>query len=222
MNKRVIVSLICVLSLLLVGSAMADNPVAKGKWMIAGSSNAGFAVAGGDLNKPEGSDTPSYFNFSPCLAYAIAPGIFIGAAVEFDYFKQGDQKDSFWGIGPKIAWFPTAKNADEPKGKILPFLSGMFIYGQDKSDSPKNDSEFLPKVSAVNETEYKATEWFAHFAGGGVWMLSNSVGLHGNAYFELQNRKVKTFDFVDVEADGESGNEFGIEIGVTGFFGTAK
>ncbi len=217
MNKRVMVSLICVLSLLLVASAMADNPVAKGKILLDGATNGSFMTKSGDLNKV-GDKSPSYFQLNPALAYFLADGIAVGGTVQFAYSKLGDVKTTDIGAGPIVFWFPTAKNADNPKGKVLPFLAGSFVYMQDKTTYP-NTSAKLVSVAADNET--KNTGWAARFMGGGTWMLNNSLGLHGEAFFELENGKAEvTTAGTTFKGDSNSGTAFGVMIGVLGFFGS--
>lgn len=208
--------LIALLVLAMAASALADNPVAKGMLYMDGAWTGNFAIKGGDLNKGGGDDNQTYIQLNPSLGYFLAPGIAIGATVMFESWTWGDYKDNMFGAGPKVMWFPTAKNADDPKGKILPFLAGSFIFGQMTTEMPSFEED--------GTDELKTTGYAARFSGGGVWMLTNGFGVHGEAYFELQNEKAKYTPAggSELEGDGVSGNEFGIMIGVIGFFGTAK
>ncbi len=207
-------TLIAMLVLLMAASAFAANPVAKGMLYMDGAWTGNFAIRGGDLNKV-GDDNESYLQLNPSLGYFLADGIAIGATVMFESTTQGDYKSSGFGAGPKIMWFPTAKNADEPKGKLLPFLAGSFVFESMKFEQPAVPS---------GTDENKVSGYAARFSGGGVWMLSNAWGVHGEAYFELQNAKFTDTPAVgpEVESDSFSGNEFGIMLGVIAFFGTAK
>ncbi len=215
--KRFIIAL---LVLAMAASAMAENPVAKGMLFMDGAWTGNFAIKGGDLNKGGGDDNQTYLQLNPTLGYFLANGIAIGATVMFESWTWGDYKENGFGAGPKVMWFPTAANADDPKGKILPFLAGSFVFQSFKTETP--EFEFLAKRAASDET--KTSGYAARLSGGGVWMLTNGFGVHGEAYFELQNAKT-TFtpaEGPELEGDGVSGNEFGIMLGVIGFFGTAK
>ncbi len=209
--------MIALLVLAMAASAFAENPVAKGMLFMDGAWTANFAKSGGDLWKDGNDDTPTYLQLNPTLGYFLAPGIAIGATVMFENWKWGDMKTTSFGAGPKIYWFPTGKNAEDPKGKVLPFLAGSFVYVQDKLETPA-----LLEDEGTDETT--TTGYQARLSGGGVWMLTNGFGVHGEAYFELQNAKAKYTPAggTELEGDGVSGNEFGIMIGVLGFFGTAK
>lgn len=211
--------------LLLATSALAENPVAKGMLFMDGAWTGNFAVKGGDLNKGGSDDSQTYLQLNPTLGFFLADGIAIGATLMFESWTWGDFKETGFGAGPKVYWFPTAKNADEPKGKILPFLSGSFVYMSSKTETPEFDLAYFAKPTVSQDTdELKTTGWAARFSGGGVWMLSGTWGVHGGAYFELQNAK-STFTPATgekTEGDGVSGNEFGVMLGVLGFFGTAK
>ncbi len=215
--KRFIIALMV---LAMAASAMAENPVAKGMLFMDGAWTGNFAIKGGDLNKGmvyneetntlEEGDSPTYLQLNPSLGYFIANGIAIGATVMFESYSQGDYKENGFGAGPRILWFPTAATADDPKGKILPFVAGSFIFESSKME-----------VSSDDET--KVSGYAGRLSGGGVWMLTNGFGVHGEVYFELQNAKTTvTFEGEETEGDGVSGNEFGIMLGVLGFFGTAK
>ncbi len=215
--KRFIIALMV---LAMAASAMAENPVAKGMLFMDGAWTGNFAIKGGDLNKGmvyneetntfEEGDSPTYLQLNPSLGYFIANGIGIGATVMFENYSQGDYKENGFGAGPRILWFPTAANADEPKGKILPMVAASFLFTSEKVEFGPND-------------EIKVSGYAARLSGGGVWMLTNGFGVHGEVYFELQNAKTTvTDDEGEFEGDGVSGNEFGIMLGVLGFFGTAK
>ncbi len=215
--------LIAMLVLMMAASAFAASPVAKGMLYMDGAWTGNFAIKGGDLNK-SGDDNQTYLQLNPSLGYFLADGIAIGATVMFESWKQGDFKENGFGAGPRIIWFPTAKNADEPKGKMLPFLSGSFIFQSMKSEYPASVLELSKLASALATDETKHTGYAARFSGGGVWMLSNAWGVHGEAYFELQNAK-QTYtpaEGPEIKGDGVSGNEFGIMLGVIAFFGTPK
>ena len=206
-------TLIAMLVLLMAASAFAVNPVGKGMLYMDGTMTANFAKSSGDLYKDANDDTPTYIQIAPSMGYFFADGLAIGATVMFDKWSQGDYSSTGFHFGPRVMWFPTAKKADEPKGKLLPFVAASFLLTSDKTEYPE---DILAKSTvAAATTTYKTSGYEARFAGGGVWMLSNSLGLHGEAYFALQNEKVKE----PVEGDGVSGSEFGILIGVVGFFG---
>jgi hypothetical protein len=201
--------------------ALAENPVQKGNWMLDGSSTAGFAKAGGDLNKV-GEDSPSMINISPALAYFFADGVAVGAVVVFERWTLGDTKETGFHFGPMVVWFPTGKDAMDPKGKLLPFVMGSFRLVSDKTSYPDDGGGFA-KSTAVAEDYSKTTGWAARFEGGGQWMVSNGVGIHLGAYFELQNAKFKSeIGGTEFESDSFSGNEFGVNVGVTGFFGLGQ
>ncbi len=215
--------LIAMLVLMMAASAFAVNPVAKGMLYMDGAWTGNFAIKGGDLNKA-GDESQTYLQLNPSLGYFIGNGLAIGATVMFESWKQGDFKENGFGAGPKVMWFPTAKNADEPKGKLLPFLAGSFIFQSMKSEYPSFELGLGKAAAAAATDETKISGYAARFSGGGVWMLSNVWGVHGEGYFELQNAKT-TFtpaEGAEIKGDGVSGNEFGVMLGVIAFFGTAK
>lgn len=217
-------TLIAMLVLLMAASAFAANPVAKGMMYMDGAWTGNFAVKGGDLNKDADDESQTYLQLNPSVGYFLADGIAIGATVKFESWKQGDVKENSFGAGPKIMWFPTAKNADDPQGGLLPFLSASFMFESTKSEYPAFDFELSKLAAAMDTDETKYSGYAARFSGGGVWMLSNAWGVHGEAYFELQNAKATytPAEGPEVKGDGVSGNEMGIMLGVIAFFGTAK
>lgn len=217
-------TLIAMLVLLMAASAFAANPVAKGMMYMDGAWTGNFAMKGGDLNKRGTDESQTYLQLNPSIGYFVGDGLAIGATLMFESWKWGDVKENGFGAGPKIMWFPTAKNADDPKGGILPFLSASFIFQSMKSEYPAFDFDLSKVAAALDTDESKTSGYAARFSGGGVWMLSNAWGVHGEAYFELQNAK-ETYtpaNGQEQKGEGVSGNEFGLMLGVIAFFGTAK
>ena len=205
--------LIAMLVLMMAASAFAVNPVGKGMMYVEGTTSAGFAKGGGDAYKDFNGDTPTWINFNPSAGYFFANGLAVGVMVNFDKMSWGDTKSTGFHFGPKVMWFPTAKNAEDPKGKLLPYLSAAFLLTSDKTEIEDNILEKLARASATTTYKYSGTE--ITFTGGGVWMLSNNFGLNLEAFFSLGSEKQKE----PVETDSVSGNVMGINIGVTGFFG---
>jgi hypothetical protein len=213
------VTLVFVLSLMLFGSVSAENATGKGHWMIDGSSTAGFAKASGELWEDGNGDTPSTFQISPSLSYFLADGLALGALVIFQSSTWGDTKTTGFHAGPQLTWFPTGKNVTESKGEILPYLNASIRLMSDKTTYEDSENGTAKRVAAFDD-EFTESGWAARFMAGGMFFASTHVGLHANAYFELQSAKFKTnVDGNESESDSFSGSEFGIMLGVTGFFG---
>lgn len=206
MRKNLMLTAVLALMLVFAGSAFGGSMM-KSSWFLSGGMSAGFSSAGGDLNKNANGDSETMFHIAPAGGIFIVDGLAIGATANFGQTKQGDYKATDFAIGPMIMFYPTAKKMNgDVKGKIMPFISGYATIGQDKTEYGPNTDTF--KSSRTN------------FGGeaGGTLMLTNSLGIFGEAYFEAQKYKQKE----PTESASISGTEFGVYFGVIGFFGPAN
>jgi len=100
-----------------------------------------------------------------------------------------------FGVGAKY-YFSLNPELTEANGAILPYAAARFLYVSSKDDD--------------GTTEYKETGYDIDFAGGAVYMLSNSVGAFGELGFTLESRTPEDMDAV-------SGSNFGVMVGITYF-----
>ena len=210
MNKTLTIIVAILLSVLLVVSAFGaeKGTMKKGSWFMAGGWTAGFASAGGDLNKggPDGKSVTT-FNFSPSAGYFFADALGIGANISYASASQGDNKVTAMGIGPQAYYYIGASSKDIEKGMAVPYATVAFTY-------------VSGKVSSAND-EAKTKGYDIHIGLGGVYMLEKSLGVFAEAFYDMQSMKGK------LGKDGEwsksiSGSELGIKIGVSGFFSFGK
>jgi hypothetical protein len=132
----------------------------------------------------------------------VIDGLGIGVEVDIENQSQGDFKVNNMGFGPSVFYYiGGAMHEGEVKGKAVPFLHGSFLFSSEKTEYSSND-------------EVKFSGYCGHIGAGGIFMLSNSVGVFGEAYYELHSSKQKE----PVETDSVDGNQLGLMIGVTGFF----
>lgn len=231
MKKRVMVALIAMLSLMLVGSAVAENPVQKGNLYMMGSWNANFTATSGDLydgGEQSDVDAPTHFELDPEVGFFVTDGFAIGARLSFTSTSQGDAKSTSYSAGPAVSYY--FFKDEEAKGRIIPFVRASFEYGKIKQEDGGVGIPITPdfpgtfkstafgKSAGALETTSELTVYRLDVSGGGVWMLSNTFGVFGEAFFNLDNAKQDVPEVPEGIDDSQSGNRFGVNIGVKGFF----
>jgi hypothetical protein len=93
------------------------------------------------------------------------------------------------------------------KGKAVPYVTAAFTY---VTGTSKN-------TIATVAYESKTKGYDIHLGLGGIYMLANSFGVYGEAFYNMQSQKYKPTK--DAEwSKSVSGNELGLMIGVNAFF----
>lgn len=191
-------TLTCVAAILLLAGAVmaADNPVDKGSMILGGT--AYFTGQSGDWYENADGDGVTTIGFVPSVGYFIAPSIMIGGEIQFINWSQGDYKTTTFGIGPAVGYyFNLDATRTEAKGAIYPYIKGFFIYGQRKDDDGTNEA---------------TTDLMAFGAqGGGVFMLSNAVGVNASVKFQSDSYKPDGAD------ESISGTTLEVGAGITAF-----
>jgi hypothetical protein len=195
MKKVFYYLLVMTMSLVVVHTSRAQSfPTDKRSQIVSGGFS--FSSAGGDLYQ-SGDDRLTVIELSPSIGYFVIPGLAIGGKFVLERTSLGEGSLTSWGIGPHIVYFV---GADKPrariKGTIYPYLGAAFLY---------------------NRTTYKSGGWdstasgtMISFGAGVLRMLSNAVGLFGEANYQIENVKPES-------GDSESGNTFNIAAGFTVF-----
>lgn len=101
----------------LLAGIMANAQTEKGDIMIGGRI---------DLNTGENS---TYIGFSPQFGYFIITNLAIGGNLSLTYQKNGDAKNTDFGIGPFVRWYFT-------QAKVRPLLHGSLNFLSSNSKGP--------------------------------------------------------------------------------------
>ena len=133
----------------------------------------------------EDSDRLTTLTLSPSALFFVADGLAVGGNASFIRASSDGDSSSSFGIGPRIAYY-----FGGPASSVYPFVSAGVAY-----------TSLNENLSALG----------GEVAGGAVFMLSRSVGLSGEAYFQAQSY---SFDGLD---ESLSGNEFGFRGGIVAF-----
>jgi len=191
-------TLTCVAAILLLAGAVmaADNPVDKGSMILGGT--AYFMGQSGEAYENIDGDTPSAIGITPSIGYFVAPSIMIGGEILFWNQSLGDRKWTDFAVGPIVGYyFNLDATRTEAKGAIYPYIKGFFIYGQQKYDDGTDDY---------------TTDLMAFGAqGGGVFMLSNAVGVDASVRFQSDSYKPEGAD------ESISGTTLQVGLGITAF-----
>jgi len=206
MKKRRVFSLICLfVSILIVfcSSGFAQSfPTDKGSVALFGS--FAFSSAGGDLWEDD-DDRLTQLQFTPSVSYFVTPGFALGGKFLLNRMAQGDASMTTWGIGPHVLYF-IGGNKPKPtvKGTTYPYLGATFLYA--KSTTEEDDDEFSISGTVIS------------FGFGVCHMLTSTVGLVGEAAYEIDNMTVKWEDWEgEEEEESESGDKFNIFAGFVVF-----
>jgi hypothetical protein len=206
MKKRKFSSLMCIfLPILAVicSSAFAQSfPTNKGSVMVYGS--FAYSSAGGHLYEDDG-DRLSTLQFNPSVSYFVTPGLALGGKFLLSRTSQGDASLTGFGIGPHLLYFIGGnKPKDKVKGTTYPYLGTTFLYS--RATAGEDDEDLT-----ISGTMFS-------FGFGVCHMLSNSVGLVGEAAYQIDNMTVKWEDWEgEEEEESESGDKFNLVAGFVVF-----
>ncbi|MBN1822301.1 MAG: hypothetical protein JXR31_13360 [Prolixibacteraceae bacterium] len=151
---------------------------------------ASFTSSGGDLFEYDG-DRASTITLAPTVNYFIVPNIFIGGSLEVSNSKQGDYKDTGFGIGPQVGYVIGNESSTS-----FPFIDAGAKLHTSKSEYGSYDS----KTSGTDI-----------FVGAGIVLpVAGHIGFTVEAAYHMMKLKEKDAD------DSYSGNIFSIGIGITG------
>lgn len=186
-----------VVMLLLSGAVMAaETPIDKGSMIVDGS--VYFMSQGGDAYKDTADNSVATIGIMPSVGYFVAPSIMVGGEVLFWNQSWGDYKWTDFAVGPMAGYyFNLDATRTEVKGAIYPYVKGFFLYGQEKYDDGTDD--FTTDVMIFGGQ------------GGGVFMLSNAVGLDASVKFQSESYKPDGAD------ESISGTTIEIGAGITAF-----
>ena len=179
-------ALLLILPALLVAQEYA---VDKGSMLVGGE--AGFAMMGGDLYKDFDDNKMTVMTISPTLMYFIAPGLGIGADVEFTKMSQGDMSSTTMGVGPGIAYF-----IGNASSTMYPYLSASYIFGSEKVKYDNDEA----KVTTANIV----------FRGGIMFMVAKTTGIGIAAFYSMDSGKHEDYDAV-------KGNVMGVGVTFASF-----
>ena len=191
-------TLTCVAAILLLSGAVmaAETPVDKGSMILGGT--AYFQSQGGDLADSLYGDSRTEFGLTPSVGYFVAPSIMIGGEIQFISSSIGDYKETSFRVGPVVGYyFNIDATRTEPKGAIYPYVKGFFLYGQEKYDDGTND--FTIDVMTFGGQ------------GGGIFMLSNAIGLDAGVRFQSDSWKPEDAD------ESTTGTTLWFGAGITAF-----
>lgn len=178
--------IICILFAAFVGTAFTQT--GTGAMWIGGT--AGFESSGGKLYSND--ERTTYINFSPVINYFVVPNIFIGPALSYDRWAQGDHSQSELGIGARV---------------------GCAFGGKGKSSIPylKGDLRFT-SYALYGETTSSGT---TIVLGGGVcFLVAKHAGITAELSYHIVGIKTKGADKT------VSGNIISIGFGVVGLIPT--
>ena len=182
--------LIILTSLLLMASSVfaQGTPIDKGSILAEGGFS--FTSLGGDSfkytdndgNEQDGGAT--LITFNPQGGYFVMPGLAVGGTIILvkmseDWGGDDDATQTAFGIGPAVKYyFNLDKARTEVKGAIYPYLEAAFVYNTLTANSGSQNAE-----------DYKWSGTAIVFEGGGIYMLSNAVGIFGQIGYEISSMK---------------------------------
>lgn len=173
-------NLLCGMLVLLLAAtaAAADSPIDKGSFMLNGSafiqSQSGELYEGpGDeavTTVGAGSVAINYFSVEADQTFGIfvSPGVMVGGQLGFQSISQGDDKITYFAVGPTIGYYSKINSSHaDVKGTIYAYGGAFFTIGS-------VDFDF---GDAVTATEFGGR-------AGIVCMLSSAVGADIGAKFQ--------------------------------------
>lgn len=183
--------------LLLSGAVMAaETPIDKGSMIVDGS--VYFMSQGGDYYKDTADNSVAVIGIMPSVGYFVAPSIMVGGQIVYVSASQGDDKETTFGVGPVVGYyFNLDATRTEVKGAIYPYVQAFFVYGQYKCEWTGGDE-------TTDITMFGGE-------GGGVFMLSNAVGLNASVQFQSESFKPDGAD------ESISGTTLTVGAGITAF-----
>jgi len=185
------------ITLLFAGAIMAaETPVDKGSMILGGT--AYFTGQSGDAYENADGDGVTTIALEPSVGYFVAPSIMVGGRILFESASQGDDKVTTFGIGPEVGYYFNLDAArTEAKGAIYPYVKAFFVYAQYKFEWTGGD--------ATTDVTMFGGE------GGGVFMLSNAIGLNASVKFQSESFKPEGAD------ESISGTTLQVGAGITAF-----
>lgn len=198
MNKIFSYVWLLTIMVIVIGSSVAAQnfPTDKGSKIVSGGFT--FSSAGGDLYESADGDRQVLLQFSPSVSYFVIPGVALGGEFLLEYSFYGDYSDNTWGIGPHILYF---LGGDRPKptvrGTTYPYMGAGFFY-----------SHSMFKYGEI--VEVTSSGHMISLEGGILHMLSNAVGLFGEADYQMESMNPEGGDSVN-------GDKFNIAAGFTVF-----
>lgn len=130
------------------------------------------------------SDRTSSFVLNPSAQYFIAPGLAVGGDVLLEYTSSDDFSTTRYGIGPTASYF-----FGSGERSYYPFLSGSVRAVHTNFDGPSDGATVMT---------YRGS-------GGILIMLSRSIGVTGELFYQMQDRE-------EFEV-----NTFGLAFGISAF-----
>jgi hypothetical protein len=185
MKKGLIILFVLLVPALLFSQ---DYAVDQGSMMLGG--DILFTMTSGDLFENIDGDGTTTIAVNPLMLYFIMPGLAVGGSLQFTSQSQGDNKSSAMGVGPMVAYFFGGDGS-----KVFPYIGGGYIYSSNKTE---------------NGAEFKWTTGSIVITAGGVFMLTDAIGVGASAFYTLNSFKPEDVDAID-------GNVMGVRLGVHGF-----
>lgn len=109
-----------------------SSPTAKGKVMLAGSSDLSFSSI-----SPEGGDSQSEFKIRPTIGTFVADNFGIGVMLNYEDYENR----SLFLLGPIVRYYFGTSN-------IKPFLQGEYMFGNYKYEGIFEDTDIKSDVNA--------------------------------------------------------------------------
>ncbi len=185
------------IALLLPNRASAQKAYAVDAGSMIADGSAGFSSSGGDLYQRRGNGEDigrrTSISISPSIAYFAAPHLALGGTISYNRTSQDETSQTFFGIGPTVAWF--FGNAGS---RTFPFVRASYLYGRSRFDD-----DF-----SVSQNNFK-------FSAGAAFMLAKNVALTSNAFYTIENLKNESTSFGS--SGSTDGNIFGVEFGIAAF-----
>jgi hypothetical protein len=130
------------------------------------------------------------FVFNPSVQYVLIPGLAVGGEVIFVYSSDENNSATTAGIGPTLTYF-----FGSGERRLYPFISGTVTLVRSSFGGNSNEE-------SASETGYRGS-------GGVLLMLSRSVGLTGEVFYQGTN-------------DSVNSNAYGLAFGIAAFLFRAE
>ena len=199
---------------LLIGPVLCASaqtfPTDRGSLILGGGLS--FTQSSGRLYENYRGEAQTEFIASPSLGCFTAPGLAIGAEVEFSRFSQGGYTSATWGIGPKVQYFLGGHlKPRSVQGRNYPLLGAEFLFKRITSQSPADGfgKASRPRQPKVYQAESKSTFTSFQFFAGLLHMLSGAVGVNGQLEYAMDSHRYG--------GEGVKGNRVAFSAGVTAF-----
>ncbi len=179
--------------LLVAPFAFSQDMLMKGSWDLGGS--FGFMTQSGDAHEFD-EESKTTISFAPDLGYFVIDKLSIGLLFDYTSMTQGDYKDTFMTIGPRLTYYI-------PMEKGAPFVEVGYTMGTHNYEEPGIDEVTFEEIieDGTNTTS------MLHFGAGYLVPVNDHVALYGKLAYSM--------DTVELEFDDESrdGNTLAFKIG---------